>query len=145
MRSIIVALVLSVSVAPSAFAEQVWLTMDQVRPFKLNTPASSIIVGNPGIADVKVHDENRIFLFGKAPGLTNIFILDDEGETLQNLMIRVRTPSTDMLVFHRGAKQTTYNCTTHCEPTITVGDSPESFEGVLQQVDTKASQAAGIN
>lgn len=142
MRSIIAAIVLSVAVAPAAFAEQIWLTMDQVRPYKLQAAASSIVVGNPGIADLKVQDENRVFLFGKAPGLTNIYIMDENGDMVQNLMIRVRTPSSDMLVFHRGVSQTTYNCTTLCEPTITVGDSVDTFQGVAQQVEAKASQAA---
>ncbi|MFQ5562696.1 MAG: pilus assembly protein N-terminal domain-containing protein [Parvularculaceae bacterium] len=142
MRSIIAALILSVFAAPQAFAEQIWLTMDQVRPYKLDVPASSIVVGNPGIADVTVRDENNLFLFGKAPGLTNIYIFDEEGEPVRNLMIRVRTASSGMLVFHRGAQRTTYNCTSQCEPTITVGDSPEQFSGVSAQVEAKASQAA---
>lgn len=142
MRSIIAAFILSVVVAPSAFAEQLWLTMDQVRPYKLDAPASSIVVGNPSIADVTVRDENNLFLFGKAPGLTNIYIFDENGEPVKNLMVRVRTSSSDMLVLQRGPDRMTYNCTSQCEPTITVGDSTQAFQNVAGQVQVKAAQAA---
>ena len=125
----------------AAHAEHVWLTMDQVRPFKLDNPAHSVVVGNPGIADVTVQDNSNLLLFGKAPGLTNIYVFDEDGKTLKNLVIRVRSPSSDMLVVHRGAARTTYNCTTNCEATITVGDSPEVFDGVSTQVTEKFEQA----
>ena len=125
----------------TAHAEHIWLTMDQVRPIKLATPADSIVIGNPAIADVKVQDGQNLLLFGKAPGLTNIYVFDEETNKSTNYQIRVRTPSADMLVMHRGLNRTTYNCTVVCEETITVGDSPDVFSGVSSQVDAKLSQA----
>ncbi len=127
-----------------AAAEQLWLTMDQVRPFKLETPAKSIVVGNPAIADVTIQDNNNILLFGKAPGLTNIYVFDETGAPSQNLVIRVRTPSSDMLTVHRGVGRTTYNCTTNCEATVTVGDDTEQFETVSSQVESKYGQASSL-
>ena len=125
----------------TAKAEHIWLTMDQVRPYKLETAAQSIVVGNPGIADVTVQDNTNLLLFGKAPGLTNIYLFDEDGKTIENLVIRVRSPSSDMLVVHRGAARTTYNCTVNCEATITVGDTEEIFQGVVTQVSAKFDQA----
>ena len=130
------------AMAQQAAAEQIWLTMDQVRPYKLETKAQSIVVGNPAIADVTVQDSTNLLLFGKGPGLTNIYLFDEKGEAVQNLIVRVRTPSADMMTVHRGAARTTYNCTTNCEATITVGDDPTVFGGVSNQVQTKFSQAA---
>ena len=115
--------------------------MDQVRPYALKKPAQSIVVGNPSIADVTIQDGSNLLLFGKAPGLTNIYIFDEEGKTVENLHIRVRTPSNDMLVVHRGVDRTTYNCTTNCEATVTVGDAATVFSDVSQQVSEKYRQA----
>ncbi len=145
MRSIFIAATAAfVATLQPAAAEQLWLTMDQVRPLKLETPAKSIVVGNPAIADVTIQDNSNILLFGKAPGLTNIFIFDENGEAAQNLIIRVRTPSSDMLTVHRGAARTTYNCTTNCEVTVTVGDDTTQFQTVSSQVENKYSQASSL-
>jgi Flp pilus assembly secretin CpaC len=145
MRRIFTAAIIFIGVTQTASAEQLWLTMDQVRPFKLESPAQSIVVGNPAIADVTVQDSTNVLLFGKAPGLTNIFIFDENGEAVKNLVIRVRTPSSDMLTVHRGAARTTYNCTTNCEATVTVGDAAETFSGVSSQVQTKFGQASNLS
>ncbi|GJL93896.1 MAG: hypothetical protein DHS20C05_03010 [Hyphococcus sp.] len=143
MRLLISAMLALFSLASTAQAEQVWLTMDQVRPYKLEVPAQNIVVGNPAIADVTVQDNKNLLLFGKSPGLTNIYIFDEKGETIQNMMIRVRSQNTDMLTFYRGASRTTYNCTTNCEATITVGDDQKTFQNVSAQVTQKFGQATG--
>lgn len=126
----------------SAQAEQIWLTMDQVRPYKLENPAQNIVVGNPAIADLTVQDNQNLLLFGKAPGLTNIYIFDENGEPLKNIIVRVRSQNADMLTFYRGSERMTYNCTSNCESTITVGDSLESFQALSSQVEKKFEQAA---
>lgn len=127
-------------IAP-AHASEMWLTMDQVRPLSLDRAAGSIVVGNPAIADVTVQSNNRVFLFGKAPGLTNVFIFDEDGKPIDNVVIRVRVATSGMLVFNRGMSQATYNCTDRCERTITVGDSNNAFTEVSNQVQQKAQQA----
>ncbi len=144
MRRILAATAALAALLQPAAAEQIWLTMDQVRPLKLETPAKSIVVGNPAIADVTIQDNNNLLLFGKAPGLTNIYIFDETGAATQNLIIRVRTPSSDMLTVHRGAARTTYNCTTNCEATVTVGDDTTQFEIVSSQVENKYKQATTL-
>ena len=141
MRFLVSALVALATVTAPVQAEQIWLTMDQVRPYKLERAAQNIVVGNPAIADVTVQDNKNILLFGKSPGLTNIYIFDEQGETIDNMMVRVRSQNTNMLTFYRGAARTTYNCTSNCEATITVGDTPSTFDGVSAQVTKKYSQA----
>ena len=143
MRTIVSTVAAFFLMAQSALAGQVWLTMDQVRPYKLETAAQKIVVGNPSIADVTVQDSTNLLMFGKAPGLTNIYIFNEDGETTENLIVRVRSHGSDMLTVYRGAARTTYNCTTNCEMTITVGDDTATFTGVAAQVQNKFSQAAG--
>ncbi|MEM8935305.1 MAG: pilus assembly protein N-terminal domain-containing protein [Pseudomonadota bacterium] len=143
MRTVISAAAFICAIAANAQAGQVLLTMDQVRPMSLERPAESIVVGNPAIADVTVQDNQKLLLFGKAPGLTNIYIFDDTGAVLDNLIVRVRSTNSEMLTFHRGAARTTYNCAPNCEATVTVGDDNATFTGVAGQVAAKYEQAAG--
>lgn len=141
MRMILSAFIALMALTNTAHAGQIWLTMDQVRPLKLENPAQSIVVGNPAIADVTVQDNENLLLFGKAPGLTNMYIFDENGDAIDNLIIRVRSSGTDMLTMQRGIARTTYNCTSNCEPTITVGDDQTVFTGVAAQVQNKLQQA----
>jgi len=141
MRAIFSVLAMLFALTTGAEAGQVWLTMDQVRPYKLETPAQNIVVGNPAIADVTVQDNQNLLLFGKSPGLTNIYIFDEAGETIENMIVRVRSQNSDMLTFYRGAARTTYNCTSNCEVTITVGDAAQVFEDTSTQVEKKFDQA----
>ncbi|MEM9013833.1 MAG: pilus assembly protein N-terminal domain-containing protein [Pseudomonadota bacterium] len=143
MRMIASTLLASIFMVSQASAEKVWLTMDQVFPFDLKDAAVSVVVGNPGIADVTVIDNKRLLLFGKAPGVTNVYIFDEDGGTIKNLTLNVRTPSSDMMVVHRGSERSTYNCTINCEATLTVGDAATTFNTVNQQVGQKFGQAAG--
>ena len=141
MRATFSVLATLFALTTGAEAGQVWLTMDQVRPYKLETPAQNIVVGNPAIADVTVQDNQNLLLFGKSPGLTNIYVFDEAGETIENMIVRVRSQNADMLTFYRGSTRTTYNCTSNCEATVTVGDAPEVFEVLSTQVEKKFDQA----
>jgi len=143
MRSFLLSAALATALATPAAAEQVWVTMDQVKPYTFRQEVDQIVVGNPGIADVTVRDKSRVLLFGKAPGLTNLFLFDADGNELENLIVRVRSASTDLLTVQRGSQRYTYNCTNTCEQTIVVGDSHETFEALTNQVQQKFQQASG--
>lgn len=129
--------------ATAAHAEQVWLTMDQVTPYTFKQEVDQIVIGNPGIADVTVRDKSRVLMFGKAPGLTNMFLFDADGNEIDNLIVRVRALNSDLLTLQRGPQRFTYNCTTACEQTLTVGDNTEAFGVISGQVQQKFQQAAG--
>jgi hypothetical protein len=133
----------SALLASAASADQLWLTLDQVRPYDLERPAGQIVVGNPAIADVTVQDKSRVLLFGKMPGMTNMYIFDDEGNVIDNLVLRVRSSTADMLTMHRGAARTTYNCTDRCEAAPTVGDDKTTYQEVTGQASRRLQQAKG--
>lgn len=141
MRVFILSLVLSVAATTAAHADQVWVTMDQVAPYAFKQDVDQIVIGNPGIADVTVRDKSKVLIFGKAPGVTNLFLFDAEGNEIDNLIVRVRATGSEMLTFHRGGQRATYNCMSQCEPTITIGDNTETFGVVTQQVQQKYQQA----
>ena len=140
--SAILTLAAFVSIAANpAVAGEVWLTMDYVKPFKIDRAAGQIIVGNPGIADVQVQDANSLLLYGKSPGATNMYIFDEDGEAIDNLIVRVRALGDNMVTFQHGGERTTFNCMTVCEPTVTIGDG-ESFGNVAGQITQKFQQAS---
>ncbi|MEO0397958.1 MAG: pilus assembly protein N-terminal domain-containing protein [Pseudomonadota bacterium] len=135
---------ISAALAPAqALAGEIWLTMDYVRPVKLEKPAGRIVVGNPGIADVEVQSSHEFLLFANGPGTTNLFITDENGEKLDELIVRVRTIGDNMLIMQNGPQRTTYNCLDNCEATVTVGDGVDSFGAIFNQVNQKRIQAAG--
>lgn len=128
--------------AGAASAGEVWLTMDYVKPFELERDAGQIIVGNPGIADVQVQDSTHLLLFGKSPGTTNMYIYDENGERLDNLIVRVQALSDNVVVLQEGAvERTTFNCMTVCEPTVTIGDG-QAFGQTAGQISQKFQQAS---
>jgi len=142
MRKFVFAAAAAITAMTSAAqAGQVWLTMDYVRPYKLERPAQNVIIGNPAIADVTVQDATNLLLYGKAPGMTNIYIMDSDGAVIENMIVRVKTNSSDLLTLHKGAQRTTFNCTANCEKTITVGDDNSTFTEVSTQVASKFGQA----
>lgn len=146
MRTIILTLAVTAAATTAARADQVWVTMDQVAPYAFKQDIDQIVVGNPGIADVTVRDKSKVLIFGKAPGVTNLFLFDADGNEVDNLIVRVRATGSEMLTFHRGGLRATYNCMTQCEPTVTIGDNSETFGAVSQQVQQKYQQAtAGAN
>jgi Flp pilus assembly secretin CpaC len=127
----------------TANAGEVWLTVDQVRAYKLPEPISAIVVGNPGIADVEVSTNTSIMLFGKRPGLTNIYFFNLKGERLDNVSIRVRTASDNMLTLQRGVEFVTYSCTTNCDVAENVSIGRNAFDVAKRESKKKAAEISG--
>ena len=127
-------------IATSAQAGEVWLTIDNVRAYNLPEPISAIVVGNPGIADVKVVSNTNILLFGKKPGLTNIYFFDLEGKKLDNVSVRVRSNTGNMLTLQRGVEYVTYSCTTNCDISASVSVTQNVFRAAKDANEEKAQQ-----
>lgn len=51
--------------------------------------ARDVLVSNPGVADVVVRTSRRIYLTGVAVGQTNLFVFDNNGDTIVSLDINV--------------------------------------------------------
>lgn len=138
MKHLAVSLLASAAmmIAP-AQAGELWLTIDQVRAYDMPAPVGSIVVGNPSIADVTVQSNQKILLYGKAPGLTNIYFFDADGKKMDNVYVRVQSDMRNMLVVHKGTARTTYSCTKNCEISVTIGDDPESFGAAASQAQEK--------
>jgi len=126
--------------------EPVTVTVDRAKVFRIQDPASTVIVGNPFIADVSMHDRFTVVVTGKSYGSTNLVILDDKGEPIIDEVIIVRASDENVVSITRNALRQTYTCSPVCEPTLRLGDAQAAFDTYAQQATTRndlAEKAAG--
>lgn len=93
---------------------------------RLPSPAASIIIGNPQIADVTVQASDLLFVVGRGFGETNLIILDASGNTMMDADLQVvnSLPSHGVRLYNGTARQT-YSCIPYCGPSPVLGDDPE--------------------
>ena len=109
---------------------------------KLPEKVSTIVVGNPLIADVAVQSGGLVVVTGKGYGTTNLIALDRAGAVLMERSIVVSGPrSRDAVQVYRGVQRETYSCTPNCERRITLGDSADYFAAIAQQTEARNSAA----
>ena len=68
---------------------------------RIDDPAASVFVANPGIADVAVKSPRLIYVFGRHPGETSLFAVDGD----ENVLLSVNLSVTHNLTRLRGALQ----------------------------------------
>jgi pilus assembly protein CpaC len=55
----------------------------------LSTPASTIFVADPSIADVESRSQKAVFVYGKKAGETTLYVLDSDDRSIVNVTVRV--------------------------------------------------------
>ena len=96
--------------------------VNMARILRINAPASTVIIGNPAIADVTIQDSKTLVLTGKAYGQTNLLVLDGSGSVIADAMIEVVQDQAGVVTVYQGAKRTSLACEPICQPTIMLGD-----------------------
>lgn len=95
-------------------AEDLTLRGDQTFIMTLAEKPSTIIVGNPNIADVSMHANTLLFL-AKGFGTTNVTLLDDRGKEIRDWQVHVvRDDRYGVAVFKAG-KRELLTCKVDCE------------------------------
>ena len=113
---------------------------------KLPGKVSTIVVGNPLIADVTLQNGGILVVTGKGYGATNFIAMDGRGEILVDRQIQVEGPTADELVtVYRGVDRETYSCTPVCQRRVTLGDGDTYFKAVSDQANSLNSQASGAS
>jgi Flp pilus assembly secretin CpaC len=135
----IVATLAALSVAGPAIAadDPIDVTIDFAKVVKITKPADTIIVGNSGIADATVGDDQTLVLTGKTAGTTNLIVLDQSGGEIMNVVLRVSSDIRQLTTVFYGSSRQTYSCSPVCEQVISVGDSKEQFETATAQINTR--------
>jgi hypothetical protein len=135
---------IAASPAGNAQAAQVLtVRIDQARIERLPEKASTLVIGNPLIADVSLQQGGLMVLTGKGYGVTNLIALDRNGAVVSDQQIQVQGPGDGVLVVYRGVDRETYSCTPNCERRIMLGDAPAFFDATLAQASTRSARAQG--
>ncbi len=113
------------------------VTVDRAKIFRVSRPASTVIIGNPSIADATVEDERTLVLTGRSFGVTNIIILGEDGEPIVDRTIVVRSHESNTVRIYRRASRETYACAPVCEPTLTIGDNQDTFNFANEQIKAR--------
>ncbi|MCA1301972.1 pilus assembly protein N-terminal domain-containing protein [Nitratireductor aquimarinus] len=91
------------------------VVMNQAKIVKLARPADTIVIGNPEIADAAVQDATTIVLTGKGFGVTNLVVLDNDGQPVVDEQVVVSRQTVDSVRIYRRANVQTLSCTPYCE------------------------------
>jgi hypothetical protein len=125
--------------SPAFAADQISVPLDKARILHLPDRASTIVIGNPLIADLSVQPGGLAVVTGK----TNFVVLDKAGVVLTEKNVEV-TLSNDQssVVVYRGAERETYSCAPDCSRSLSLGDAPDIFEATMKQITNRNSQSA---
>ena len=122
-------------------ANTVVVTIDNAKIVRLPEKVSTVVIGNPVVADVTVQKNGILVVTGKSYGTTNLIALDQSGNMLVETSVRVEAPANATVTVHRGFDRQTYSCAPNCQPSLLLGDSPEYFSAVSGQTTQRNSLA----
>jgi hypothetical protein len=122
------------------------ITLDQAKVAQLPVGATTLVVGNPAIADVTMLKGGlAMVVTGKGYGETNLIALDAQGNIIDEKKIDVE-PTRSVLVVQRGSDRVSYWCNPSCMPTVQLGDESKAFTEASGQIgarDALAQRAGG--
>ena len=143
MRTI-AAFALGLLMAGPALAETtdpISVKVNMARILRISAPAATVIIGNPGVADITIQDPQTLVLTGRSYGQTNLIILDAAGNPIADTIVSVVQAQADLVTVYMGSARTTLACEPVCQPTIMLGDD-SSFSADAFQSSTLIDQAA---
>ena len=123
--------------------DAVAVVVDQARVIKLPERVSTIVVGNPLIADVTLQPGGMVVVTGKGYGSTKMIAMDRTGAVLADRSIQVEGPTDKLVTVFRGVDRESYSCTPVCQRRVTLGDGSEYFDKVLGQTGNLNGAAGG--
>jgi Flp pilus assembly secretin CpaC len=143
-RSLAIGMVLwPVAAFTEPTADAISVNVDQARLVRLPTRVSTIVVGNPLIADVTLQTGGIIVVTGKGYGATNFIAMDRSGEVLVDRVIEVAGPTDQLVTIYRGVERESYSCMPMCQRRVTLGDGENYFKSTMDQAGSLSSQASG--
>ncbi|WP_274423809.1 pilus assembly protein N-terminal domain-containing protein [Chelativorans sp. YIM 93263] len=111
--ALVAAGLLAISAAQAA--EGINVIMNQAKVIKLARPADTVVIGNQEIADATVQDPSTLILTGRGFGVTNLLVLDEDGQPIVDEQIAVSRQQADSVRVYRRADVQTLSCTPYCE------------------------------
>src|SRR5437868_14667597 len=144
LRSLATAILLWPAVCLAASdPDRIAVYVDQAKLVKLPAKVSTIVVGNPLIADVTLQSGGIIVVTGKGYGATNFIAMDRNGEVLVDRQIQVEGPTDQLVTVYRGVERESYSCMPICQRRGTLGEGENYFRAAIDQAGSLSSQATG--
>jgi Flp pilus assembly secretin CpaC len=134
-------LLAAVMASPAHAIDTISIAVDQATITKMPDSVSTLVIGNPIIADVTVRPGGLLVVTGKAYGVTNLIALDGSGAVLSERYIEVTGPRDEVVVVYRGVDRESYSCMPDCQPRIVVGDAPRFFGQTMGQSADRTKEA----
>jgi Flp pilus assembly secretin CpaC len=125
LAALLSAAILAGAGTPSLAADPVTVKVNMARILRISAPASTVIIGNPGVADVTIQDPQTLVLTGKSYGQTNLIVLDAEGNPVADTLVEVVQEQANLVTVYMGSKRTSVACAPVCQPVIMLGDDSE--------------------
>lgn len=130
------------SAALASAGEPVVARLDHSKIFTLARTPTTVVVGNPSIADVTL-EGNNLYLHARAFGETNVLVLDENGSQIASYDVTVETGGDNgVYVFKAGASYS-YVCAPDCQTTLHVGDQKDFYAEIVKQQEKRNSIALG--
>jgi len=129
--------------AAASSAANVEVLLDEAMIFRLPPRVSTIVIGNPAIADVTIQHSGIAIVTGKSYGSTNMIMLDAAGDSLVEQKLVVKPRNDEIVTVQNGVDRESYVCTPLCERTAKLGDGTKSFDAVTGQASAHTSFANG--
>lgn len=141
LAALAIASVMLVPVAALAESAPVSVKVNMARILRINAPAATVIIGNPGIADAAIQDPQTLVLTGKSYGQTNLIVLDAQGNPIADTMIEVVQEQAGLVTVYLGDRRTSLACEPICQPIIMLGDDAAFTGEAIGSASAVASSA----
>lgn len=140
MRSILIGIILILAVifeCPTAIAQQITVEANKSIGLPIrNGEAASVVIGNPNIADVAVHNEKLVFITGRTFGTTNLLIYNVDGKQLYSGDVVVTTSNQSIVIVQRAGENHTFDCAPNCKSVLAIGDNAGYFDRNFEQTES---------
>jgi len=146
LTSVAIALLVAATAVSSAPARAdegsapISVKVNMARILRIGSPAATVVVGNPGVADVTIQDPQTLILTGKSYGQTNMIVLDAKGNPIADTLVEVVQPQADLVTVFSAGQRITVTCSPTCQPTVMVGDAP----GYTQELTSSMGLVQGV-
>jgi hypothetical protein len=121
--------------------ERIIVRLDQARVLKLPDRATTVVIGNPLIADLAIQPGGLAVITGKSYGATNVLVMDKSGAILTEHNIQVEGVGDPIVVVYRGTDRETYSCAPDCSPRLTLGDELKYFTDTMTAITARNVQS----
>lgn len=118
---------LSTLLPMAAYGQSYNVEINKTKMLQIPSPAGTIVIGNPAIADISIHSPTMVFIVGRGYGVTNVIILDEFGKKIMEADIQVgnSTSNSGKRVLLAGKGWKSFDCSPFCQPAPVLGDDPE--------------------